>query len=150
MRNYLIAAFVAIGLTAPAAARDITYSEGGMVRDFTRAVGAANKKHEPVRILGECMSACTLWLMADNVCVAGNAVFMFHAPYIDGPKGRITDTKLAEIMLEAYPAPLRDYLRKLGGLPTPSQPIWMSGWDLIELGATDCFPLDPAPTRALD
>ena len=77
------------------------------------------------RIDGRCASACTLVLAYwDRVCVTKRAVLGFHeARNRDGTRNqRVTDN-----MMAAYPVPVRDYISAHGGLPAPTNMMWVSG-----------------------
>jgi len=124
-----IAVLAAATLAAvPAHALTIRDDEGGSVIAYAMRM---RDLAEPVRITGMCESSCTLYLAADDVCAARYAMFMFHAAY-DLRDGERNENG-TQYMLEHYPAPLREFIERRGGLSGAE--IWLTGWDLIDMGA---------------
>jgi hypothetical protein len=69
----------------------------------------------PVRFVGKCASACTLYLALPTrqTCVSSGAEFRFHAPY--GVSARAAATAEA-YMLRNYPQWVRSWIQQHGGL----------------------------------
>ncbi len=69
---------------------------------------------------GPCLSACTLVLdMVPNnrICVTRRAILGFHAARSVDRQGRIyAEPEASELVLEAYPAAVRGWIRRRGGL----------------------------------
>jgi hypothetical protein len=59
-------------------ARVIGNDRGGYVVQYGLAVLKASPSEE-IRIMGRCMSACTLWLEHPRVCIGKRASLVFHA-----------------------------------------------------------------------
>ena len=61
----------------------IKYDEGGDIETYARHINEINRSGQTVVIDGKCMSACTMYLGADRVCVTPRAEFLFHGsiPY---------------------------------------------------------------------
>jgi hypothetical protein len=134
MKTLLIAALVAVGLAAPADAKDIWFNPGGDVAEFATAILHDKQTHLPIRILGLCASACTMGLGEGNVCVADDALFMFHGAYTDPKDIAGSQSKVGTAEMESfYPKSLRAYLKSLGGLTATE--IWLHGRDLVTIGA---------------
>ncbi len=98
----------------------ILASPGGQVGPFLELFDRVRESGERVVIDGPCLSACTLVLMtvpAERICVTRRAVLGFHAARsIDG-RGRIYAEPEASIAVHAaYPAPVRDWISRRGGL----------------------------------
>jgi len=69
---------------------------------------------------GPCLSACTLVLgMVPNnrICVTRRAVLGFHAARSIDERGRqYAEPEASDLVLEAYPAPVRGWIIRRGGL----------------------------------
>jgi hypothetical protein len=75
---------------------------------------------ERVVIDGPCLSACTLVLSVvpnDRICVTRRAVLGFHAARSMDRRGRLyAEPEASELVLEAYPAAVRNWILRRGGL----------------------------------
>lgn len=66
----------------PGATIIITGDPGGSVQARYNEIAEINRLGQRVEIRrGDCVSSCTMFLGADNVCVSPRAVFAFHGPY---------------------------------------------------------------------
>jgi hypothetical protein len=98
----------------------ITGDPGGLVTNYVERFDAARASGEPVIIDGACLSACTLAigiLARGQVCATPNAVLGFHAawrPTANG--GRVTSPAATQAMYEVYPANVRKWIARRGGL----------------------------------
>jgi hypothetical protein len=53
----------------------------------------------------------------NRICVTRRAILGFHAARSMGRRGRLyAEPEASEYVLEAYPAPIRDWIRRHGGL----------------------------------
>jgi hypothetical protein len=105
----------------PAAAEvRILASPGGEVGPFLQLFEQVNASGERVVIDGPCLSACTLVLSMvpdERICVTRRAVLGFHAARSFDRRGRIyAEPEASEAVLEAYPAPVRGWISRHGGL----------------------------------
>ena len=95
-------------------------SLGGQVGPFLDLFERVRDSGERVVIDGPCLSACTLVLsMVPNnrICVTRRAVLGFHAARSIDRRGRLyPEPEASELVLEAYPAPVRSWIRSRGGL----------------------------------
>ena len=93
---------------------------GGEVSSYVQKFNEIRESGERVVIDGPCLSACTLVLsMVPNnrICVTRRAVLGFHAARSMDRRGRLyAEPEASEYVLEAYPAPVRDWIRRRGGL----------------------------------
>jgi hypothetical protein len=115
-------ATILCALAAPPARADVRIlaSPGGQVGPFLDLFEGVRDSGERVVIDGPCLSACTLVLsMVPNnrICVTRRAILGFHAARSVDPRGRIyAEPQASELVLEAYPAPVRGWIRRHGGL----------------------------------
>jgi hypothetical protein len=108
-------------LAAPAQGEvRILASPGGQVGPFLELFDRVRASGERVVIDGPCLSACTLVLSivpADRICVTRRAVLGFHAARSIDQRGRMyAEPEASDLVLQAYPAPVRNWIRRRGGL----------------------------------
>jgi hypothetical protein len=98
----------------------ILRSPGGQVGPFIDLFDQVRASGERVVIDGPCMSACTLVLSvvpSERICVTRRAVLGFHAARSIDRRGRIyAEPEASQLVLEAYPGPVRDWIVRRGGL----------------------------------
>jgi hypothetical protein len=88
----------------------ILASPGGQVGPFLDMFDEVRASGERVVIDGPCLSACTLVLTR-------RAVLGFHAARSIDRRGRTyAEPEASELVLEAYPAAVRGWIRRRGGL----------------------------------
>jgi hypothetical protein len=114
----IAASFAAI---APARAEvRILASPGGQVGPFLELFDRVRESGERVVIDGPCLSACTLVLStvpSDRICVTRRAVLGFHAARSIDRRGRLyAEPEASQVVLEAYPAAVRGWISRRGGL----------------------------------
>lgn len=95
-------------------------SPGGQVGPFIDLFDEVRASGERVVIDGPCLSACTLVLSVvpnNRICVTRRAVLGFHAARSMDRRGRLyAEPEASELVLEAYPAAVRNWIRHRGGL----------------------------------
>jgi hypothetical protein len=93
---------------------------GGAVIDYLERFEAARISGEPIIIDGPCLSACTLaiaLLPRKQVCATPKAVLGFHAAWRRTSNGgRVTSSLGTQAMYEVYPANVRKWIDRHGGL----------------------------------
>jgi hypothetical protein len=98
----------------------IIQSPGGEVGPFLDLFEQVRASGERVVIDGPCLSACTLVLSmvpGERICVTKRAVLGFHAARSIDRRGRMyAEPEASDIVLRAYPAPVRDWISRRGGL----------------------------------
>ncbi|MBV9460564.1 MAG: hypothetical protein JO141_24065 [Bradyrhizobium sp.] len=98
----------------------ILESPGGQVGPFLDMFDKVKASGERVIIDGPCMSACTLVLSVvpqERICVTRRAVLGFHAARSMDRRGRTyAEPAASQLVLEAYPGPVRDWIIRHGGL----------------------------------
>src|ERR1700692_860329 len=122
-------AAVLCGLVSPPAQAEIRIlgSPGGQVGTFLDLFERVRASGERVVIDGPCLSACTLVLSMvpnDRICVTRRAVLGFHAARSIDRRGRIyAEPEASELVLQTYPAPVRGWIRRRGGLTSRLLPL---------------------------
>jgi hypothetical protein len=116
----LVAATLSV-LVAPARAEvRILASPGGQVGPFLDLFEEVRQSGERVVIDGPCLSACTLVLSmvpSERICVTRRAVLGFHAARSIDRRGRMyAEPEASQLVLEAYPTPVRSWIEQRGGL----------------------------------
>jgi hypothetical protein len=98
----------------------ILASPGGQVGPFLDLFDRLRESGERVVIDGPCLSACTLVLStvpSDRICVTRRAVLGFHAARSIDRRGRMyAEPEASQVVLEAYPAAVRSWISRRGGL----------------------------------
>ncbi len=98
----------------------ILASPGGEVGPFIELFDKVRASGERVVIDGPCLSACTLVLSmvpSDRICVTRRAVLGFHAARSVDRRGRIyAEPEASQLVLDAYPGPVRNWIIPRGGL----------------------------------
>ena len=107
--------------TMPARAEiRILASPGGQVGPFLDLFDRVRESGERVVIDGPCLSACTLVLMTvpeERICVTRRAVLGFHAARSIDRRGRMyAEPEASRVVLDGYPARVRDWISRHGGL----------------------------------
>src|SRR3979490_3129286 len=121
MKTVFLAA-VLCGLAVPPAQAEVRIlaSPGGQVGPFLDLFERVRASGERVVIDGPCLSACTLVLSmvpSDRICVTRRAILGFHAARSIDQGGRLyAEPEASELVLEAYPTPVRGWIRRRGGL----------------------------------
>jgi hypothetical protein len=139
MRARLIAAVVSTALTVTSASATVIISAdvGGKMQDYTTRFRQVRDSGEPVVITGTCVSACTMVLglvPSDRICATQNAVLGFHAAWMFDDSGkRVVSASGTEDLMKTYPAPVRAWIARRGGL-TPKM-MYLRGRDLAAIVA---------------
>jgi hypothetical protein len=110
----------ALIMTPVSAEVRILASPGGQVGPFLDLFEEVNKSGERVVIDGPCLSACTLvvsMVPEARICVTRRAILGFHAARSVDRRGRTyAEPEASQLVLQAYPAPVRDWIIRHGGL----------------------------------
>jgi hypothetical protein len=120
--NGISAALLLGALALPPAHAEVRIlsSPGGQVGPFLELFDGIRESGERVVIDGPCYSACTLVLAAvpnDHICVTRRAVLGFHGARSVDKRGRFhAEPEASSAVLDAYPEPVRAWIRKRGGL----------------------------------
>jgi hypothetical protein len=113
----------------------ILRSPGGQIGPFIDLFDEVRASGERVVIDGPCLSACTLVLSlvpSERICVTRRAVLGFHAARSMDRRGRLyAEPQASQLVLEAYPGPVRDWIVSRGGLT--SRLLLLRGRELTAL-----------------
>jgi hypothetical protein len=130
-----VALLCAFAVTPAGAELRILGSPGGQVGPFLDMFDRIRDAGERVVIDGPCLSACTLVLSVvpnDRICVTRRAVLGFHAARSMDRRGRLyAEPEASELVLEAYPAAVRGWIQRRGGLS--SRLLLLRGRDLAAI-----------------
>jgi hypothetical protein len=120
VRTIIIAAALGAAVSPARAEVRILASPGGQVGPFLDLFDRVRASGERVVIDGPCLSACTLVLSTvpnERICVTRRAVLGFHAARSVDRRGRLyAEPEASQAVLEAYPAPVRGWISRRGGL----------------------------------
>jgi hypothetical protein len=123
----------------PGATIVINGDPGGSVRARYNEIEEINRLGQRIEIRrGACLSSCTMFLGADNVCVSPQASFGFHGPYRFGQK--LTPEEFdqwSKFIASHYPPAIRHWYMTKARYKTYS-PAHISGAELIRLGVQKC------------
>jgi hypothetical protein len=138
-QRFLLAFLLATALGAlasPAVAEiRILESPGGQVGPFLDLFEEVRQSGERVVIDGPCLSACTLVLSmvpSERICVTRRAILGFHAARSIDRRGRTyAEPGASQLVLEAYPTPVRLWIERRGGLS--SRLLLLQGRELASM-----------------
>jgi hypothetical protein len=120
LKMFVAALLGALAVMPAGAEVRILGSPGGQVGPFLDMFDQVRASGERVVIDGPCLSACTLVLSVvpnDRICVTRRAVLGFHAARSMDRRGRLyAEPEASELVLEAYPVAVRNWIRRRGGL----------------------------------
>lgn len=126
--------YVPMELPEPAAEVTIANQRGGGVTAHAQRVIAYDEAGTRVRLMGSCVSACTLILALppDRICVGPRAQLGFHLPSSYGRRD-LGIEDLGRAMTESYPEFVQRWLARGGGLPRAgsSSAIRFMGYDVL-------------------
>ena len=135
-RNRLaIAAILALTNTSAFATVIINGDNGGKMEDYVAQFSRVRDSGESVVIDGNCMSACTMVLglvPRGRICATRKAVLGFHAAWeFNKAGGRIASPSGTRELMKTYPAPVRAWIARQGGL-SPNM-MFLRGRDLAAI-----------------
>jgi len=136
----LLAAVAVMSITTSSAQATMRISgdPGGLILAYAEKFLQARASGEQVVIDGACLSACTLALAMvprGQVCATSNAVLGFHAAWRPTSRGgKATSSVATQAMMELYPADVRGWIGRHGGL-TPRM-IFLQGHELSAMVPT--------------
>ncbi|TNF19036.1 MAG: hypothetical protein EP318_16360 [Rhodobacteraceae bacterium] len=144
-RRSLIAAccLLGAGLAAPDGAEAqqtivVRNDHGGLIQSRATKVRRIRSTGQRVEIRGTCLSACTMYLGAGNVCIAPNARFGFHGPSSFGRRLVATDfEKWSNVVASHFKPELQSWFMSKGRYRINGF-YRISGSQLIRMGYRSC------------
>jgi hypothetical protein len=122
----------------------IVSDRGGEIVQYLVVFTALERSGARVVIDGPCESACTLILAIippARLCVTARAKFGFHAAWrLDDDGRQIVSPAGTQFLLNTYPAPVRAWIVKNGGLK--SRTLYLSGNGLAAINRQCMEPID--------
>jgi len=113
----------------------IEASPGGEATSFLEFFARVRQSGQRVVIDGPCFSACTLMfsmIPRSRICVTPRAVLGFHAAKLVDQYGEeYPAPEATRVVAAAYPAPIRNWIRRHGGLTRA--PIFLYGRELTAI-----------------
>ncbi len=146
MMRFSLLFLVLFSVLASAPARAdlrITSDHGGYMTEYKAKYERIRDRKERVIIDGICNSACTLVfgiVPLNRVCVTPRASLGFHQAYYDKSFTfgiKVTSIEGTSELMSYYPQPVKDWIRRNGGLTTEMKKI-KNGADLWKI-------VDPCP-----
>lgn len=123
----------------PGATIVVKNDRGGSVRRRWAEIQKINQLGQRVEIRGRvCLSSCTMYLAAHDVCVSSRTTFGFHGPHRFGAK--LTSVEFEEwsqFIAGHYPTPVRSWYMHTARYKTYN-PARLTGAELIRLGVPRC------------
>jgi hypothetical protein len=120
IRTIIVTAALCAAIAPARAEVRILASPGGQVGPFLDMFDRVRQSGERVVIDGPCLSACTLVLSTvpnERICVTRRAVLGFHGARSIDQRGRLyAEPEASQAVLEAYPAAVRNWISRRGGL----------------------------------
>ena len=133
--------YTPMDLPEPAAEVTIANQHGGGVTAHAQRVIAYDVAGTQVRLLGSCVSACTLILALppDRICVGPQASLGFHLPSTSAHR-TLGIEDLGRAMEESYPRFVQTWLDAKGGLPAAGSnaAIRFMGYDVLKSHYRTC------------
>lgn len=119
--------------------RVVHNDRGGVVGNRAKEIAKIQSRHQRVEIRGKvCLSSCTMYLGAGDVCVDPNTKFGFHGPSLYGkPLEPHQFEYWSEVIASYYPARLREWYMAEGRYKSDGY-YTMYGAQLIRLGVAQC------------
>lgn len=126
-------------VTAQTVVRIIGNDRGGVVGTRAAEIQKLKSSGQRVEIRGRiCLSSCTMYLGAGNVCVNPDTRFGFHGPSFYGrPLEPRYFEYWSDVIADHYPAPLRSWFMNTARY-RQSGYYTVLGAELIRLGVESC------------
>ncbi len=144
MRRLLPLLLFTLACASPARAElHITRDHGGYIEEYKAKYQHIRDTHQRVIIDGICNSACTMVfgiVPLNKICVTPRASIGVHEAYYDKSFTfgiKVTSLEGTSELMSYYPDPLKDWIRRNGGLTTEMKKI-KNGAELWKI-------VDPCP-----
>ncbi|WP_420569031.1 hypothetical protein [Thalassovita sp.] len=119
--------------------RVVQNDRGGVVGNRAKEIAKIQARHQRVEIRGKvCLSSCTMYLGAGDVCVDPSTKFGFHGPSFYGKSLEPHQFEYwSAVIASYYPARLREWYMSEGRYKSDGY-YTMYGAQLIRLGIAQC------------
>lgn len=126
-------------LWAQAAVYIVNNDRGGIIGTRAAEIRRLNSSGQRVEIRGQvCLSSCTMYLGAGDVCVSPDTRFGFHGPsYYGKPLEPRYFDYWSDVLADHYPAPLRKWFMSTARYRQTGY-YTILGAELIRLGVEAC------------
>lgn len=116
---------------------------GGLVADYLRWYDRIKDSGIPVRVVGECVSACTFVLaLGDQACIMPDGGLGFHAAKTV-KDDEISKEATEEVVRHYYPRVIREWFHKHIKYNGDNHVVYLKADKLIEMGAMKPCPEPP-------
>ncbi len=137
----LLALAPGFGLAGPTAmiVRVVQNDRGGVVGSRVQEIAQLQQQRHRVEIRGQvCLSTCTMYLGAPNVCVSPQTRFGFHGPsYYGRPLKPQQFEYWSQVIASYYPDRLREWYMATGRYKSDGY-YTITGAQLIRMGVAQC------------
>jgi hypothetical protein len=126
-------------LAAQASVHIVGNDRGGIVGNRAAEIRRLKSAGKRVEIRGRiCLSSCTMYLGAGDVCVNPNTQFGFHGPsYYGRPLAPQYFEYWSDVIADHYPAPVREWFMTKARYKQTGY-YTLLGAELIRLGVKSC------------
>lgn len=140
MAALAVLAPVPASMAQPAAVLIVGDDRGGLVGARAQEIEGLRRARVRVEIRGSiCLSACTMYLGAGDVCVSPRTTFGFHGPTRDGRPLDADDFEHWTAVMARHYAPwLRDWFMQGPRYRLGADYVRLTGAELIRLGYPAC------------
>ena len=113
----------------------VNNDRGGLLRERANEIARLRSSQHRVEIRGNrCLSSCTMYLGAGDVCVNPSTIFGFHGPsYYGRPLSPDRFEYWSQLMSSYYPDPLRRWFMTTGRFKTSGY-YRIKGSQIIQMG----------------
>ena len=109
---------------------------GGDVLLYERKLIKLKENQREVKIVGTCVSACTLYLQI--ACVTPNSKIGFHGVSMYGHYVTDENRRITKLIADTYPPKLKEWFLKNAVHLYGKDVKYLSGSDVIQMGARKC------------
>jgi hypothetical protein len=109
---------------------------GGNVLVYERKLAKLKENHREVKIVGTCVSACTLYLQI--ACVKTNSKIGFHGVSSYGHYVTDTNRMSTKLIADSYPPKLKEWFLKNAAHLYGKDVKYLTGAAVIRMGVKEC------------
>ena len=109
---------------------------GGNVLLYERKLIKLKENRREVKIVGTCVSACTLYLQI--ACVTPDTKIGFHSVSMYGHFVTDENRRITKLIADTYPPKLKEWFLKNAAHLYGKDVKYLSGTDVIRMGVKEC------------